>query len=405
MSAHLISTTEASSLIEAHMPAYKIVTVPLHEASGRILRSPLLADRDLPPFDRVTMDGVAIDYGAWQAGVRSFRVEGIAAAGHPQRSLADCKGACIQVMTGAMLPAQCDTIIPFEDVELQDDHAHIKPSSTVTPLTFLHSQGSDRRAGEVIVAAGQRLQGTHCAIAAAVGSAQIDVSYVPTIALVSTGDELKRVEDTVEPYQIRSANDFGMAASLRNEGFNDITCAYLADDLEQSVAQLGPLLESHDVLILTGGVSMGKRDFIPAALEELNVMCHFHKIRQKPGKPMWFGTSASGKPIFALPGNTVSSLVCLHRYVLPALLHAMQALSPKPQYAVLSEAYRFTPPLAGFLPVKIESQSDGRLLAHPVPTNTSGDYAALSSSDGFVELPEGSDIFLMNDVLRFYSWS
>jgi len=400
----MITPLEADQLILETLPPFGTVRMSLDEAYGQVLREIITADRDLPPFDRVTMDGVALCFDAWQKGCRSFSLESTATAGKPSPALLDRAGGCVQVMTGAMLPVGADTIIPFEEVTIEDMHVTVHGDARPAPLQYLHSQGSDKRAGEPVLQPGTRLRGPHIALAAAVGRTELEVARRPVVAIISTGDELKQVHESVEPFQIRSANDRGMRASLLACGYPQVDTYTIHDDLDATVALLERLLSEYGTLILTGGVSMGKKDFVPAALDRVGVGQVFHKIRQRPGKPMWFGLHDTGTPVFALPGNTVSTLVCLHRYVLPCLESALGVQPEAAPQVKLSESIRFAPALTGFIPVRLQWSSLGECLAAPVTTNTSGDFAALSSTDGFVELPEGQDVFPAGHVVRYVAW-
>lgn len=404
MSVEMIAPKEADEIIRSHMPTYGATGIPITEATGRILRTAIRADRDLPPYNRITMDGVAIDFAAWQGGRRTFTLEATAVAGRPTPSLTQPATGCVQVMTGAMLPPGADTIIPYECIEMTDNTVQILDETSVVPLQHLHSEGSDRRAGEIILGPGIRLRGPHLSIAAAVGCARVQVSCPPSVAIVSTGDELKDVDEDVEPYQIRSSNEYGLRATLQQQGFSYIERFRVRDNPEATHHLLQTLLAEFDVLLLTGGVSMGKRDYVPQALAACSVECLFHKIRQKPGKPMWFGTSPTGKPVFALPGNSVSTLVCLHRYVLPALAYAQGENEAPAIWVRLQEAVRFPLPLTGYIPVRLTSSPAGVLSAAPCETNTSGDFAALADSDGFVEFPEGQDLFPAGAILQYRPW-
>ncbi|MCY4477047.1 MAG: molybdopterin-binding protein, partial [Gammaproteobacteria bacterium] len=162
--------------------------------------------------------------------------------------------------------------------------------------------------------------------------------------------------------------------------------------------------DRHDVVILTGGVSMGKYDFVPGVLERLGVELVFHRIEQRPGRPMWFGVSLAARPVFALPGNPVSTLVCLIRYVVPALWKAMGADPETEEWVQLAREVKFPADLAYFLPVTLRANAHGSPQAEPRPTNTSGDYAALGGTDGFVELPRGAAVFPEGTSTRLFRW-
>jgi molybdopterin molybdotransferase len=177
----------------------------------------------------------------------------------------------------------------------------------------------------------------------------------------------------------------------------------LPDDATRLAVEIRKLHQQHDVLILSGGVSMGKYDYVPQILNELGVELVFHKILQRPGLPMWFGVSGTNKPVFALPGNPVSSLVCLVRYVAPAILKAMGESTAQPRVQ-LAETVKFTPDLTCFMPVKLEFDELGQLHAVPKPTNTSGDFVSLAGTDGIVELERARSDFPQNYAAPFYHW-
>ncbi|MBN8280994.1 MAG: molybdopterin molybdenumtransferase MoeA, partial [Gammaproteobacteria bacterium] len=236
------------------------------------------------------------------------------------------------------------------------------------------------------------------------GSATVEVARRPTIAIVSTGDELVEVGAPLGPHQIRASNDRAIAAALAARGFLATDRLHLKDDRALLESALGELLAERDVLILTGGVSMGEFDHVPAVLADLGLELVFHKVLQRPGQPLWFGVTPAGKPVFALPGNPVSSLVCLVRFVIPALLAALEA-APRPEMVVrLAEHVRFEPDLTYFLPVTLAYGADGECLATPRPTNTSGDFTALAGTDGFLELPRGTSEFAPGYTARFVAW-
>ena len=192
---------------------------------------------------------------------------------------------------------------------------------------------------------------------------------------------------------------------LTAEGFGDCHDLHLPDEPVLLRERLGTLLDEADVLVLSGGVSMGKADFVPQVLQELGVELVFHKISQRPGKPMWFGIGPRGQAVFALPGNPVSTLVCCRQYVLPALLLASGRSPARPAAAALTGDFSFSPKLTCFLPVRVSVDEDGRLAATPVPTNTSGDFAALSGTDGYVELALEQDEFAAGTVVPLHRWS
>jgi molybdopterin molybdotransferase len=176
----------------------------------------------------------------------------------------------------------------------------------------------------------------------------------------------------------------------------------LRDDAERIVASLAELHDANDVLILSGGVSMGEFDYVPAALERLGAELVFHRIEQKPGRPMWFGVSAAGKPIFALPGNPVSTVLCMTRYVVPALLRTLGCAERAPEYARLTADIDGPKHLTYFVPAILGWDGNGAETAEPRPTNTSGDFSSLAATDGFLELAPGRQA--AGTIGRVFRW-
>jgi molybdopterin molybdotransferase len=340
---------------------------------------------------------------ALQAGRDEFEVLGTQAAGAHALGIGD-PAQCVEVMTGSVLPAGADTVIPVERISRRDDRACIEAGYVAQPGQFVHRRGSDQRRGDRLLATGSVIGPPEMAILTVGGRADVAVTAWPRIAVVSTGDELVEPGAPITDAQIRSSNDRAIEAALRRRAFPHVTRALLRDDPALLAREIGRLHAKHDVLILSGGVSMGQFDYVPATLAGLGVAAVFHKVTQRPGLPLWFGTGAGGKLVFALPGNPVSSLVCLVRYVLPGLALALGA-TPRavPRYR-LGEAVTFTPDLSYFLPVTLAFGDNGDVTAIPKPTNTSGDFIALGGTDGFVELPRGQDLFPAGYAARFFHW-
>ncbi|MGA0055171.1 MAG: molybdopterin molybdotransferase MoeA [Steroidobacteraceae bacterium] len=399
----MISPSQAEHLIEQQLTCLPIESLPLVQCVGAVLRENIYAERDHPPFDRVSMDGIAIDSAALAAGSREFLIQGVQAAGDAPLTLSSSQHA-IEIMTGAVLPQGCDAVVPVEQIRIAAGRASINEGVKVVSRANVHSRGSDCLQGTALLQAGIRLGAPEIAIAAGAGMARIRVSAEPTISVISTGNELIEPGDPIEPHQIRRSNVYGIVAALRRRGLQRIADDHLPDDLDLLRRRLRVHLDTHDVVILSGGVSMGKFDLVPQALADLGVREVFHKVSQRPGKPMWFGIAPSGTAVFALPGNPVSTLVCLARYVVPGLYAAMGESTRMIEKIALSESVTVTAPLTYFMPVKISIDEWGRPWAAPRPTNGSGDYAALSGTDGFVELPAGPNEYPKGFVTRVYRW-
>ena len=400
----MLTPAEADLLIGQHLQCLPIESLPLAQCAGTVLRENIYAERDQPPFDRVAMDGVAVDSQTVGAGTRSFRVQATQAAGDPPLTLA-AAGDCIEVMTGAVLPVGCNSVIPVEELTVARGQVALAPGARVEPWQHVHRRGSDTRQGTLLLSSGVRLRAPDIAIAASAGMARIRVSSQPMLAVISTGNELVEPGEPVLAHQVRRSNAYAIVSALRERGFQRVADDHIHDDPRELRERLKFHLETHDVLVLSGGVSMGRFDLVPKVLEELGVRAVFHKVAQRPGKPLWFGVAPSGAAVFGLPGNPVSTLVCLTRYVLPALCGCL-GQNPQPvERIALGAPVTVTPPLTYFLPVRLEQDDWGRTWAAPAPTNGSGDFTALAGTGGFVELPPGPNTYAKGFVTRVYRWS
>lgn len=374
--------------------------IPLMQSLGRVLAEDLVADRDFPPFDRVTMDGIAIRFEDFKNGYPQFKIEGIQAAGMPQLTLPNYPSPiahypCMEVMTGAMLPIGCDTVIRYEDLKIENGIAEIL-IQTIDYQQNIHKKGVDRKTQEVLVLRGCLITAAEIATAATVGKAQVQVVRLPKTAIISTGDELVKVFETPLPHQIRRSNVFAIEAML-SELKIEPQLFHFNDD-ETAIAEgLNKILNEYELVILSGAVSEGKFDFVPKVLDNLGVEKLFHKVAQRPGKPFWFGIKQANKNhsqtvVFALPGNPVSTFLCAYRYVLPYVKLCLGLNKIPQEYAVLSENVVFKPNLTYFLQVKLIN-TEGVLWAKPIAGGGSGDLANLNNADGFLELPQGRDLF------------
>lgn len=401
----MLTPADALDLILRNQAAFPAETCALTQAHGRVLRADIRADRDLPPFNRVTMDGYALRSSAVAAGLRTFRVGAVQAAGMRPADLGSAPDACVEIMTGAMLPAGADCVVPYEETTKLNDAITLNPEYQVAAGQSVHARGSDFAAGALIVAKGCRITAREIAVAASCGCATLSVSRLPKIAVVGTGDELVEVDAIVAPHQVRRSNDYALRAALIAAGYPQVERFHLHDMKHEIEHQVWHILAEFDVVLLTGGVSKGKFDYLPEVLEALGVKKIFHGVAQRPGKPFWFGLGPRQVSVFALPGNPVSAYTCLHRYALPALAHASRQNAVGPRRVRLAETFVFKAPLACLLPVKLTVNDTGDQIAVPRPTNTSGDFSSLVGTDGFVELPADQTEFPAGTIANFWSWA
>ena len=393
----MITVKEATEIVLNNTITFDNERLPFQQTHGRILQEDLIADRDLPPYNRVTMDGIAINYDAYEKGQRRFPIQGTQAAGSPPLTLEN-ETHCIEIMTGAVLSKNADTIIKYEEV-VSEDGAGIITAESVKRGQNIHYKGEDRKQGSVIVSAGRIISAAEMGVAAAIGQPKLLVKCIPSVVTISTGDELVKVEETPLPHQIRQSNTFPIADLLTPFGIQ-ADHLHINDDADGTYHALKQCLEKYQVIIMSGGVSKGKFDYIPSALEKLGVKKLFHRVQQRPGKPFWFGKAPNGTVVFALPGNPVSSFMCCNRYVLP-WLRASLGLEPfEEQYAVLANDFTFNKNLQYFLQVKLSYDKEGRTWATPVVGHGSGDLANLVDADAFLELPQEQSVFKKREPYR-----
>lgn len=397
----MISVEKALEIINNHKKDFGVEEIPLAESIGRVLKEDLFTDRELPPYNRVTMDGIAIQHKYFAKGIRAFSVEGIAPAGTPQLSLKK-EGGCIEVMTGSVLPKNVDTVIRYEDVVIENGVATIQVE-ILNKGKNIHRQGEDRQKGDLVAPSGSVISPAEVGVAATVGKSHLKVTCLPKAIIISTGDELVEIEEAPLPHQIRKSNVHRLRATLAKHGIM-ADRHHLDDDMAAIQKDLKGIIEKYEVVILSGGVSKGKFDFLPDALAALGVEKLFHRIKQRPGKPFWFGKAPNGTLVFALPGNPVSSFLCTHRYFITWLNASLGLPTDNQPHGILTEDTSFKPDLTYFLQVKVSYNQKGQILVTPVSGNGSGDLANLVDADAFLQLPRGKDLFEKGEVypLLFY---
>lgn len=390
----MISVEEAHQIIASHARDFGVEEITLENGIGRVLREPIVADRDFPPYDRVTMDGIAIRYEDFEKGTKSFKISGVAAAGSPKMVLTSVN-ECLEVMTGAIMPDGLDTVIPYEMIRIEEGIANLEVDD-IKHQQNIHFKGLDRTKGDIVIRPGKRLSSPEIGVCATVGKATIQVSRSPKTLVISSGDELVEIGENPEVHQIRRSNVYRLKTVLKHYHIS-VDTAHLMDDYDSIVEKLQTYLDQYELIILSGGVSKGKFDFLPEALEEVGVEKHFHRIAQRPGKPFWFGTKGK-TTVFAFPGNPVSSFMCMQNYFQPWLDECTQA-EPEPlPMAVLGADVSFAPDLTYFLEVKLAFSETGELIGMPIKGNGSGDLANLVDADAFIKLPRGKNEFLKGEV-------
>ncbi|WP_435260894.1 molybdopterin molybdotransferase MoeA [Tenacibaculum sp. nBUS_03] len=393
----MISVQEAKHIILENSQDFGIEDIPFIQSVGRILKENIVADRDFPPFNRVAMDGIAINYRFFKEGIRNFKIEGIQPAGSIQKTLKNATN-CYEVMTGATLPNNTDTVIRYEDVQITNGTATIVVTA-IKEGQNIHEKGSDKIQGNLLIKENTCISPAEIGVLATVGKATVKVAKRPKVMIVSTGDELVGVHENPLAHQIRRSNVYTLVSLLEKLSIPSET-AHITDEKPILKEKIAAFLQEYDVLLFSGAVSKGKFDFLPEVLEELNVEKLFHKVTQRPGKPFWFGRSTffgmseqnvnknskTNTVVFAFPGNPVSTYVNCMVYFYD-WYYTSVGIKTKEETAVISENVIFKPTLTYFLQVKL-SYHLGNLIATPIKGNGSGDLASLVSADGFIEIPK-----------------
>ena len=300
-------------------------------------------------------------------------------------------------MTGAPMPDGTDVVIRYEDLRIEEATAHIT-SEMAADNAFIHRQAVDAAKDSVLLEPGILLSSAEIALLASVGKSRVKVYVFPKAAVVSTGDELVHIDDIPLPHQIRRSNTYALQAAMKTLGWEG-AIHHLKDDKASMIEGLKKIAQTTEVIILSGGVSKGKFDFVPDALEALGVKKLFHQVSQRPGKPFWFGVSPAGLTVFALPGNPVSTYMCFYRYIRPWVMQSLKTWVD-PFYAVLASDFAFAPSLTYFLQVTVKNEY-GKLMAYPEAGGGSGDFANLKNVTGFLELPATASTFKAGETFPY----
>lgn len=378
----MISTEEALQSILSSTQDFGVEEIPFLQSVGRILKEEILADRDFPPFNRVSMDGIAIDYLSFKNGQRAFNIEGVQAAGSEQITLQNSEN-CIEVMTGAVLPTNTSAVIRYEDVTISKNIATINIEG-INDAQNIHPKGKDGKTGDVLIHKNTKISAAEIGVLATVGKAIVKVAKQPKVMIVSTGDELVDVDQIPLAHQIRRSNVFTLVSLLEKLKISSET-AHITDDKPVLKEKIKTYLREYDVLLFSGAVSKGKFDYLPEVFDELGVEKLFHKVAQRPGKPFFYGQTGNCN-VFGFPGNPISTFVNCLAYFYPWYYKSI-GLKSTEENAILAEDVIFKPNLTYFLQVKL-SYRYGHLIATPIKGNGSGDLASLVQTDAFIQLPK-----------------
>ena len=311
----MISVTEAKKIISKNVSSLEPVTLSLQESAGLILAEDLYASMDIPAFPQSSMDGYAFSFEGWKKH-KKLKIAGEVAAGSNETFTLTPANA-IRIFTGAAVPAGADTVIMQEKVKIENGELKIEDEA-LQQGTSVRSKGSEIKAGELALGKESVLSPAAIGFLAGIGMAEVKIYPNPSITMIITGNELQQPGQPLLHGQVYESNSFTLIAGLQQLHINDTKILYATDKPEVVTGTLRKALEQTDVVLLTGGISVGDYDFVLQSATECGVEKLFHKIKQRPGKPLYFGKKES-KLVFGLPGNPSSVLTCFYQYVIAAM--------------------------------------------------------------------------------------
>ena len=381
----------------------KTLSIPLADADGHCLAQDVRADRDLPPTDRSAMDGYALRAADVKRFSGKLELTGEVAAGQVLKSKVK-PGKCVRIFTGAVVPSGVDTVVKIEHTQ-ESEHV----VTVLEPIKLgdhIRRRGEETAKGKVLLGKGTVLGPVQIGLCATLGKKAIKVYGRPRVAVISTGSEIVGPDQRAKPWQIRDANGPALCATLKTVGCGKAFYRIAQDNASALRKTLRAALKNRDVVLLSGGVSVGRYDLVPQVIQEIGARIRFHKVAIKPGKPVLYATFGRNQHIFGLPGNPLSALTGLHEFVLPAIRRmtgvAEQNCHPS-VYLPLAETLTPRGKRLEHVLVRVVQHETGPKLA-PVLSRGSADLVAANLADGVAILPRDKRKCMAGKYVEFRSW-
>lgn len=404
----MLTVTQALDQIIREVTAFAPERVTLDDAFGLVTAEDVISQEDSPPFDKSLMDGYAVLSSDIANGLRDLTIVDEVTAGRtPSRDISS--GQATRIMTGAPIPKSADAVVPVERTELLDgvpDRVRILVDS-IAPEKNIIRKGTNKRIGEEIVSADRLLRAQELAALAELGGAQVSVRRKPVVSVLATGDELVATAQKPGPGQIRNSNEIMLCGQVSNAGGIPVPLGIARDNREDLRRHIEEGLNA-DILLLSGGVSAGKLDLVPSELEQAGVEQVFHKVRVKPGKPVWFGTcrrDSNSCLVFGLPGNPVSSMVCFELFVRTAIrrLTGQNPAIPQSLTARLTHPHSHKDDRETYFPAAVEWTVDGPTV-QLMKWHGSSDLQSTVDADAMVVFPPEPKEYAINDRVEIVLW-
>jgi molybdopterin molybdotransferase len=386
----MISVAEAIQIVKQQTRALPAEQVQLPHALGRVLAQDIVADSDLPPFDRSQMDGYAVRAADTQSAPVRLRIVGESAAGRGWHNQLE-EGQAVRIMTGAPVPAGADSVQQVELAHELKDSTVVELLESVETGKSIVKRGAEIKAGETVLNAGTVVNAAMMAVLAAFGYANVNVFRRPRVAVLATGTELVSVDQKPGQDQIRDSNNYSIAAYAEQSGATIERLPVTGDETQLLKKQIAKAAETCDVIVTSGGVSMGVYDVTKAALKELDAEIFFERVALRPGKPTVFARLPNGTLVFGLPGNPVSVAVTFNLFARTAVLAMQGATEPalKRETAALARNVKGTADRENYLPVQLTTNDDGELIAFPLKWGGSSDFVAFALTTALAIVPAG----------------
>jgi molybdenum cofactor synthesis domain-containing protein len=399
----LIAPQEALRIVLSNVRPLAARRVPLGRALHGYLAESVRSDRDQPPTDRSAMDGYAVrsaDLGTTP--VRLRLLGEVAAGAAPRLRVRD--GACVAVLTGACVPPGADAVVPVELTQRDADEVVVR--AAVPRGAHVRKRGGEARRGDVLLAKSCRLGPAEIGVCAMVGRAEVKIHSRPRAAVLCTGAELCDVGERVGSEQLRDSNGPALLAALAEQGIVKARRTMVGDDPGAIAASLRRAVRTYHVVLISGGVSVGRYDFVPEAVRRIGGEVRFHGVGMKPGKPTLYATLPDNRHLFGLPGNPVSALAALHEFAVPALRRlsgAAETACHPVAWVRLDRPARSEGTRTYFAPAQVNHTKEGPA-AVTVVSQGSADIVAASKADGVVVVPRGTSELPAGTMVEFHPW-